>query len=122
MIAGSVGEALYPSQISSNIRGHTQGRSPMFAGSVGEALHASQISSHTRGHTQGRSPMFAVSVGEALHGSHVSSHTRGHTVGSPMFSSGLSESLALSLISTAIGRSLGPCTLPKIVISTGVTG
>ena len=66
--------------------------------------------------------MFAGSVGEALHASHISSHTRGHTQGRrPMFAGGLSESLAVSCISIAIG-SLRPLTIPKIVISTEVTG
>ena len=53
----------------------------------------------------------------------VSSHkTPEDTLGRrPMFAGGLSESLALSRISIAIG-SLGLLTLPKIVISTEVTG
>ena len=40
-------------------------RTLMFAGSVGEASVGSQSSSDTRGHTQGRSPMFAGSVSES---------------------------------------------------------
>ena len=61
-------------------------------------------------------------VWERLYTEVTSHHTPGDTLGrSPMFAGGLSESLALSRISIAIG-SLGPLTLPKIVISTEVTG
>lgn len=60
----SVGEALVGSHISSDMRGHTQGKSLMGAGSVGKLLAASHTSSDTREHTQGRT--CAQCVGEAL--------------------------------------------------------
>ena len=101
MFAGSAGEASVTGHILSYMRGHTQGRGPMFAGSVGEASVRRPISSHTTGHTQGRSPMFAGSVGEASVRCQILSHTSGHTLGrSPTFAGTVGEASIGSPISS----------------------
>ena len=123
MSAGSEGEArLYLEVKSYHTPEDTLRGEALCLQGVWARLYIQISSHHTPKDTLRGEALCLQGVWERLYTEVTSHHTPGDTLRrSPMFAGGLSESLALSCISIAIG-SLWYLTLPKIVISTEVTG